>query len=68
MINEFLKISNQHYFGNTALQYAWFIGIIILGFLFLRFFSIILKNFFKCTFLPLDTLKISNFLFEEPFV
>jgi MscS family membrane protein len=39
MINEFLKISNQHYFGNTALQYAWFIGIIILGFLFLRFFS-----------------------------
>lgn len=39
MINEFLKISNQHYFGNTALQYVWFVGIIIFGLLFLRFFS-----------------------------
>ena len=45
MINEFLKISHQHYFGNTALQYAWFIGIILLGLLFLRFFSRTISRF-----------------------
>lgn len=33
------KILEQVYFGNSLKQYLWFLGILILGFIFLRFFS-----------------------------
>ncbi len=33
------KILEQVYFGNTLEQYSWFLGILFLGFIFLRFFS-----------------------------
>lgn len=33
------KILEQVYIGNTLKQYIWFLGILLLGFIFLRFFS-----------------------------
>ena len=33
------KILEQVYVGNTLKQYVWFLGILLLGFIFLRFFS-----------------------------
>ncbi len=33
------KIMQQEFFGNTISQYAWFLGILLIGFIFLRFFS-----------------------------
>lgn len=33
------KILDQVYFGNSLKQYLWFIGILLIGFIFLRFFS-----------------------------
>lgn len=33
------KIMQQEIFGNSLVQYAWFLGILFIGFVFLRFFS-----------------------------
>jgi MscS family membrane protein len=45
------KILQQEFYGNTIQQYAWFVGILFFGFIFLRvfsrFFSRLLFKFFK---------------------
>lgn len=45
------KILKQNFFGNSVEQYAWFVGILFFGFIFLsvfsRFFSKMLFKFFK---------------------
>jgi len=33
------KLFQQEFFGNSIAQYAWFVGILFFGFIFLRFFS-----------------------------